>query len=111
MDLLTPEDLAAIATPKSDGPHVSLFMPTKRISTESEADRLRWKNLIAGVETKLLTSMRRPDVEALLKPARDLLNDTMEWNYMSDGLVMFLNAEGHESYRVPAPVTTLAAVG
>lgn len=111
MDLLTPEDLAAIATPKSDGPHVSLFMPTQRISTESEADRLRWKNLIAGVEAKLLTSMRRPDVETLLKPARDLLNDSMEWNYMSDGLVMFLNADGHESYRVPAPVNTLAAVG
>lgn len=111
MDLLTREEIEAIATPAGDGPHVSLFMPTQRVSTDTDADRLQWKNLIAGVESILLDRMRRPDVESLLKPARDLHDDAMTWQYMSDGLAMFLTPDGHSEHRVAAPMTTLATVG
>ncbi len=55
--------------------------------------------------------MRRPDVEALLAPARDLQENVLAWQYMSDGLAMFLRPDGQRTFRVPAPMPELAAVG
>jgi len=111
MDLLTREDLEAIANLEPGRTHVSLFMPTHRAGSAIEADRLRWKNLVNGVETALLERLRRPDAVELLAPARRLLDDALEWQYMSDALVMYLSSSGHRTYRVPAPMTTLATVG
>lgn len=112
MDLLTREGLEAIANPGAGGTHISLFMPTHRAGgSEIEADRIRWKNLVTGVEAVLLERMKRPEAEVLLEPAKRLLEDTMEWQDMSDGLAMYLSSSGHRTYRVPAPMTTLATVG
>ncbi len=111
MDLLTDKDIQKLATAGGDGIHVSLFMPTHRYGSEVQADQLQWKNLVSGVEAVLKEEMRRPDVEALLKPARDLQQDSMAWQYMSDGLAMFLTPGSHQSYRLPAPLPELATVG
>lgn len=111
MDLLTREDLAAIASREEPGTYVSLFMPTRRAGTGVDADRLRWKNLLTGVEDALLERERRPDVTALLAPAWELHDDALEWQYMSDGLAMFLGPRGPRTFRVSAPMTTLATVG
>lgn len=111
MDLLTRDDLVEIANPETGGTYVSLFLPTSRSGREIEADRLRWKNMLSDVESALLDELRRPDVEKLLAPARELLDDAIEWQYMSDGLVMYLGPDGHRAYRVPAPITPLATIG
>ncbi len=111
MDLLTREGVEAIANPETRGTHVSFFMPTHRVGSGIEADMLRWKNLVNSVEAVLLERMRRPEAEDLLAPARRLLADVMEWQHMSDGLAMYLNAAGHRSYRVAAPMSPLATVG
>lgn len=111
MDLLTVKDIQALAQSEADATHVSLFMPTHRVGSGVQADPLQWKNLINGVEAVLLETMRRPDVEALLQPARDLQQDTMAWQYMSDGLAMFLRPGWHQSYRIPAPLPELATAG
>lgn len=111
MDLLTRTDIQGLAQSEAEGTHVSLFMPTHRYGSGVQADPLQWKNLINGVEAVLLEKMRRPDVEALLQPARDLQQDTMAWQYMSDGLAMFLRPGWHQSYRIPAPLPELATTG
>ncbi|OFE17064.1 hypothetical protein BA895_17975 [Humibacillus sp. DSM 29435] len=111
MDLLTRTELESLTQPGPDGPHVSLFMPTHRFGEGIEADKLKWKNLVSGVEDLLTQRMRRPDVETLLAPARELQNDAMAWQYMSDGLAMFLRPDGQCSFRVPAPMPELATVG
>ncbi|MDO5740668.1 MAG: hypothetical protein Q4P07_11035 [Ornithinimicrobium sp.] len=111
MDLLTRADLTSIAKPLPGDTHVSLFMPTHRFGRSIEADRLRWKNLVDGVETLLAERMRRPDWEALLAPARRLQDEAMEWQHMSDGLVMHVNSDGPRTFRVPAPMPSLATVG
>ncbi|MDN5764825.1 MAG: hypothetical protein L0H96_08225 [Humibacillus sp.] len=111
MDLLTRTELELLAQPGPEGPHVSLFMPTHRFGSDIEADKLRWKNLVTGVEDLLLQRLRRPDVEALLAPARDLQDNAMAWQYMSDGLAMFLRPDGQRTFRVPAPMPELATVG
>lgn len=111
MDLLTRTDIQGLAQSEGDGTHVSLFLPTHRFGNEVQTGPLQWKNLVNGVEAILLEKMRRPDVEALLQPARDLQQDTIAWQYMSDGLAMFLRPGSHQSYRIPAPLPELATVG
>lgn len=111
MDLLTQKDIQALAQSEAGATHVSLFMPTHRYGSGVQTDQLQWKNLVNGVEAVLLQSMRRPDVEALLQPARDLQGDPMQWQYMSDGLAMFLRPGWSQSYRIPAPLPELATAG
>lgn len=111
MDLLTRAEIESLANAEAGDAQVSLFMPTHRFGAGVDADRLRWKNLVTGVESVLAQRMRRPDVEALLAPARRLEDATMDWQYMSDGLAMFLRSDWHRTFRVPAPMPTLATVG
>lgn len=111
MNLLTSKDIQELAQSAVNGTHVSLFMPTHRYGEGVQADQLQWKNLINGVESSLMETMRRADVESLLQPARDLQLDPMEWQYMSDGLAMFIRPGWHQSYRIPAPLPELATTG
>lgn len=111
MDLLTRDDIRSLAASDADGMHVSLFMPTHRFGGEVQADQVRWKNLVGGVESLLLQELRRPDVEALLAPARELQSDSLAWQNMSDGLAMFLSPGRHQVFRIPASLPTLATAG
>lgn len=111
MDLMTRADIASLAEQHPGDTHVSLFMPTHQFGREIEADRLRWKNLVDGVESALAERLRRAEWEELLAPARELQNDAMQWQHMSDGLVMFINSDGPRTFRVPAPTPSLATVG
>lgn len=111
MDLLTRTELTSLAQPGPEGAYISLFMPTHRVGEGIEADKRRWKNLVAGVEALLLKDLRRPDVEALLAPAYQLQDDPMAWQYMSDGLSMFLRPDRNRTFKVAAPMPELATVG
>lgn len=111
MDLVTRADVESLAAPGLGDAQVSLFMPTHRFGAGIEADKLTWKNLVNGVEQVLGEKLRRPEVEALLAPARELQGDAMAWQYMSDGLAMFLRPGWHRTFRVPAPMPSLATVG
>ncbi len=111
MDLFTRTEIEMIADPAIRDTQVSLFMPTHRFGAGIEADKLRWKNLLTGVERVLTERLRRPEVEALLAPARELQEDALAWQHMSDGLAMFLRPDWHRTYRVPAPMPAMATVG
>ncbi len=111
MELLTSNDIAALAEPGQDQTHVCLFMPTHRFGRGVEVDQVRFKNLVSGVEATLEKTMKRPEIDALLAPARELRDDAMEWQYMSDGLAMLLGKDSHRTFRVAAPMPTLATVG
>lgn len=111
MELLTSADIVALAKPGAGQTNVSLFMPTHRFGRGVEVDRLKFKNLVAGVEAVLEKTMRRPEIDALLAPAHQLRDDAMEWQYMSDGLAMLLSEDRQHTFRVAAPMPTLATVG
>ena len=111
MDLLTSADIAALADPGQGGINISLFMPTHRYGKGVEADRLRFKNLLSGVEVALAKRMRPAEIDALLAPARELREDARQWQYMSDGLAMFLRKDRNRTLKVAAPMPTLATVG
>lgn len=112
MDLLTTNELAAIAARREDRPAVSLFMPTHRFGSDTAADAIRWKNLLRAThDTLIARGTSRADTEALLAPATSLLDDALAWQYMSSGLAVYLEPNWHRTYRVPFAVPEVATVG
>ena len=72
--------------------HISIYMPTHRAGNEQQQNPIRLKNLMAQAEKKLLDyGVRRPEVQALLQPAEELLRDHAFWQHQSDGLAVFLS--------------------
>ena len=100
MDLLNRSDIQSLTASDVGGMHVSLMMPTHRFGGGIQADQVLWKNLVNGAEA-----------HAILAPARELLNNNLAWQFMSDGLAMYLTSGGARMMRIPASLPTLAAVG
>lgn len=81
---------------------VSMYLPTHRAGEGLKQDPIRYKNLVREAEKQILASGRRkPEVEALLKPAYALLDDHLFWQHLSDGLAVFAAPDGFHRYRVP----------
>ncbi len=112
MDLLTRTDLESFAGQSHPGTHLSLFMPTRRVGKDVEALSLRWKNLLKGVALALAgTGLRKAEIDELLAPAWQLQKDPFAWQYMSEGLAVFLRPGWHREFRVLVEVPEVATVG
>ncbi len=112
MDHLTRTQLEELGGHDQDGIYVSLFLPTHRFGSGIEADLLSWKNLVVGVTSALTDGgLRKPEIDELLAPAWALHEDARTWQYMGDGLAVFLRPGWHREFRVPVPVPELASVG
>lgn len=100
-DRFSTDELAALLEPRN-GPAVSIFMPTHRVTTSIQADTLQLKNLLKEADAHLTqTGMRSPAVRELLAPAHAMLEHTDFWQHQSDGLAIFLDASGMHRYRLP----------
>lgn len=89
---------------RDNGLCVSLFMPIFRTSGQDRRSAATYlANMLDKAADQLQKrGMRRPDAEALLKPARNLTEDTMYWqNGLSDGLAVFLGKGVFREYKVP----------
>jgi hypothetical protein len=92
--------------------HVSLYMPTHPVGQEQLQDPIRLKNLMSEAEKKLLEyEVHRPDVEAILRPAEELLPNKEFWQSQGSGLAVFLSKDTSRIYRLPAGFDELAVVG
>ena len=112
MDLLTKADLELLDQRGQPGTHVSLFIPTHRFGSGIQADRIRWRNLLADVESVLSNrGLRAPDITELVAPARALQVDGAAWQHMSDGLALFMRPGWHRAFRVPVDLPSLGTVG
>lgn len=85
-------------------PSISIYIPTHRITTYIDQDKILLKNQLAEVEELCIEAgLRRPDVRKILQPGYDLLENTAFWINMSDGLAIFLAENVQEFYRLPRP--------
>lgn len=110
MDAFTPEELTALMEDEP-GACVSAFMPTHRAGPRIPEDRKRFKALLGRAATGLeALGLRSPRVQAVLAPARTLLEDGLFWQRQSDGLAVFLAADRSRRYRVPLPLKELVVV-
>jgi hypothetical protein len=110
MDMITRESLRDLIEERNN-PCISLYMPTHR-KLEAQQDRIRFKNLLRRAEDGLLgLGLRSPEAAAMLEPARKLLDDAMFWEYLSDGLALFLSKQSLRSYRLPYSLKEMVVVG
>jgi hypothetical protein len=109
MDSISKDELRQLIEDRH-GPCVSIYMPTHR-KLEAQQDRIRFKNLLRRAEEGLLQlGLRSPEAAGLLEPARKLLDDTSFWEYLSDGLALFLSRNSLRSYRLPYSLKEMAVV-
>jgi hypothetical protein len=101
MDFMSREEFKELIKQRQDL-SVSIYLPTHRAGVEVQQDRIRLKNLLGRAEEELLErDVSRTDVEAILKPAVDLLQDRIFWNQQSEGLALFLAHDWFRIYRLP----------
>lgn len=101
MDAFTKNDLMTLAE-KRDDPCLTIFMPTHRGGLGTELDRSRLKSLLKKAEEALVArGIRTTQLEKLLGPAYELLNDGLFWAAKSHGLALFLSPAFSAYHRLP----------
>jgi hypothetical protein len=111
MDLFNREELNALATRRGDL-CVSLYLPTERVEAEQAQNPIRLKNLLKQTRATLRErGMRDREIDALLKPAIDRVEDAPFWISQSDGLAMFISNEEFRYWRLPLRFESICYVG
>ncbi|HWC30350.1 MAG TPA: hypothetical protein VG845_09740 [Dehalococcoidia bacterium] len=112
MDLPGKDEILSLSS-RSNGPRVSLYLPTHRGGPEVRQDPIRLKNLVVAAEDQLAAQGLRPTLARdRLEPLRELVDDADFWAERSDGLCIFIDEEGRISkYRLPLAVEELMYVG
>jgi hypothetical protein len=111
MDLLTRTELEQLMR-KDQHWCVSIYIPTHRTGTDAQQDPLRLRNQLREAEKRLSArGVSRRDVQKMLEPASKLLQEHNFWQHQSDGLAIFLSANGVRRYRLPLYFEELVVVG
>lgn len=111
MDLISGHDLTELATGRG-APRISLFLPTHRGGPQTVRNRIRLKNLLRQAENALRADgVRAGQIDAVLDPARQLLELMWLWDQPSDGLALFLGPDEFRYLRVPLRLPELVTVG
>jgi hypothetical protein len=95
-----------------EGECVSILVPTVRTGKEVQQAKIRLKNLLREAETRLSgNGQRKDEIQAMLRPGHDLLEDEGRWRSLEDGLAVFLAAGFSRSLTVPSPVEETLVIG
>jgi hypothetical protein len=84
---------------------ISLYLPTHPAGREVRQDAIRLRNLLSEAADRLAArNMRKPEIDALLGPARKLVDDEEFWRYQEQGLAIFLGPGFERIHKLPIPV-------
>lgn len=92
-------------------PAVSIYLPTHRAGREIRQDWIRLRNLLGAAAKRLGTERRQPHVDALLEPARRLVEDEEFWRHQDQGLAVFIAPGFSRVHKLPLDVPEEVAVG
>jgi len=110
MDILTRTELEQLMR-KEQQWCVSIYMPTHRTGAETQQDPIRLKNLLGEAEKHLSArGVNTRDVQKMLEPVSEFLQDSYFWQHQSDGLAIFLSSDNVRSYRLPLNFEELVVV-
>ena len=108
---ITREDLTSLLEPQ-EGLVVSLFHPTVQGAVEPEENSLHLKNLLGSAKDELAErGLPGAEVDALLAPAFDLLDDRAFWQHQLKGLALFCTKDGMRYWKLPFEVDELVSIG
>lgn len=83
---------------------ISIFIPThsQGMETLMGQDALNLKNQLKLVRSKLAENAMTPrQIEKLILPVNELIDDTDFWRHQSEGLAVFLSEDIFEKYTLP----------
>lgn len=111
MSLLTHDEvrdlIVACQTPK-----VSLYLPTYRAGKQTLEAPVRLKNLLRDAEARLTHLNMPPErIQAMLRPALALLEESPFWHQQLDTLALFIADGMLRRYRLPVHVDPMCVVG
>lgn len=114
MSLFSPGELKRLA--RCRGEHcVSIYLPAHSAGEQTREGPIRLKNALRQAERQLLDRrLRRDEVERILEPPGELLENRLFWQHQSDGLALFIGdeaAEGFRRYRAPLSFKERVVVG
>jgi len=96
---------------EQESPCLSLYQPTNRAIPEKQQDPIRFRNLLKDLEASLAREFPGREVQSLLEPFRELADDADFWNEGREGLAVFGNPQGFQTFKMqrPAPELVIAA--
>jgi hypothetical protein len=81
----------------------SFYIPSYR-SGDNEKAKIIFKNQIQAIKKKLEASGKGENyINGYIKPLNKILDDSIFWRHLSDGLAIFHSMKTHEKYSVPVP--------
>lgn len=89
---------------------VSLFLPTSRVTQDTQGDRIRLRNLGKEALDQAATVADKRAVRAMEAMLEELLGDDVFWAYQAYGLGVLLTPERIRSYRLAYQVPAAAEV-
>jgi hypothetical protein len=92
-------------------PAVSIYLPTHKAGREIRQDSIRLRNLLSEVAEQLRADRRGPEADALIEPARQLLDDEEFWRHQEHGLAIFIAPGFHRIHKLPIEVPEEYAIG
>lgn len=97
------------ATP---APGVTILLPMHAAGADTRQNPIRFSNCLGEAEQQLAQSGASTETaQALLQPARALVDDYDFWQHQSAGLAVFLSEEGMRAHRLPLRLEEHVAVG
>ena len=92
-------------------PAISIYLPTHPVGREVRQDAIRLRNLLSEAAKRLAACDRRgPKIDALLRPARRLVDDEEFWRHQEEGLAIFLGAGFERIHHLPVAVPEELAI-
>ncbi|HNR14304.1 MAG TPA: hypothetical protein PLG17_06510 [Thermodesulfobacteriota bacterium] len=91
-------------------PCLSLYQLTHRGYPENQQDPIRFRNLVKAMEESLRIKYPRREIQPLLKPFHNLVNDPAFWRHTLDGLAVLRAPDLFRIYRLQRPVAELIVV-
>lgn len=81
---------------------ITITLPTHKTGEGTKQDPIRFKNLLTEVSGKLQKrGMKDPQIQALLKPARELLEKPLFWSHAEQGLAVYISNDQFDVYKLP----------
>lgn len=103
MAMITKQEVLKLANEQSSN-HVSIYIPTHRAGAETldGQDKIKLKTQLKNAKAKLeKRGLSDKEIEEMVKPVNELVNDSEFWRHQSDGLAIFLSENTFKTYTVP----------
>lgn len=104
------QEYKSVLLAEHEGPCISLYQPTHRSFPDRRQDPIRFGNLVKEIAQSLERRFSSQDSAELLRPFRDLEQDSRFWNHTLDGIAVFATPEMFRVYNLQRPVRELAIV-